>query len=112
METLTNRAEGEKPGLAIAFSVVRDHLGFFPNEGLDDSEINPVFGEVGFALRFVPFVHLYLIVYTKKVEVNRKEALRRKRDPRSRTGSKSWVQDAISMRCGESPGSGGPPEKD
>ena len=57
MEAVTNRAEGEKPGLSVAFAVVWDHHGFFPHEGLDNSEINPMFGEVGFALRLIPFVH-------------------------------------------------------
>jgi hypothetical protein len=66
MEPVSNRAEGEKPELAIVLPVVRDHQGFFPYEGLDGSEINPVLGEVALALGFVPFVRLYLIVCTKK----------------------------------------------
>jgi hypothetical protein len=53
MEAVTNRAEGEKPGLSVTFAVVRDHHGFFLHEGLDNSETNPMFGEVGFALRLI-----------------------------------------------------------
>ena len=76
MKAITNRAEGEKPSLAVVFPVVRDHYRFFPHEVLNRSEINPMFCEVTLAFRFVPFVQSYLIVYTTVGNVNNNGAAR------------------------------------
>jgi hypothetical protein len=72
MEAVTDRAEGQKPVLAIAFTVVRNNPCLFPYEQLYGRKIYSVFGEVGFAFRLIPFVRRCLIVYTNNVVVNNK----------------------------------------